>query len=78
MLRALLLIVAIVVLVWLARRALRARGAREEGASPNGSLVPCANCGVLLPQADARVLGTLFYCSEQHASAGPKRAPGGD
>lgn len=78
MLRPLLLIVAIVVLVWLVRRALRAHSRQERDATPAAKLVPCANCGMLLPQAEARALGALFYCSEQHLSAGPKPHAKGD
>ena len=77
--RLVLLALAVVVLVWLVRRALGTRGA---GAAPRdgpqdaqgGALVRCAHCGVHLPRAEARVADGRDYCSEEHARLGPRRA----
>jgi uncharacterized protein len=73
--RLVLLALAVLVLVWLVRRAL---GARRGGAAPRdahgGALVRCAHCGVHLPRAEARVADGRDYCSEEHARLGPRRS----
>ena len=77
--RLVLLALAVLVLVWLVRRAL---GARHGDAAPRdaqagaqgGALVRCAHCGVHLPRAEARVADGRDYCSEEHARLGPRRA----
>ncbi len=68
--RLILLALAVLVLVWLVRRALRARGRR---APPPAELVGCAHCGVLLPRAEARSADGAQYCSEEHARLGRRR-----
>jgi uncharacterized protein len=69
--RLLLLVLAVLALAWLVRRALRARHAP---AAPPGELVACAHCGVNLPRAEARAAGEGLYCSEEHARLGPRRS----
>jgi len=69
--RLILVALAVLVLVWLVRRALRARGGPVP--PPPAELVHCAHCGVLLPRAEARGDGGLLYCSEEHARLGPRR-----
>jgi uncharacterized protein len=69
--RLILLALAVLVLVWLLRRALRARS--RPVPPPPAELVHCAHCGVLLPRAEARGDGGLLYCSEEHARLGPRR-----
>jgi uncharacterized protein len=74
-----LLFLALVVLagVWLVRRALGG-GAAAGGPPPRAAedLVRCAQCGLLLPRAEARVAGGATYCSarcsEDHARRGPR------
>jgi hypothetical protein len=79
--RLILLALAVLVLVWLVRRALRARGRPPP---PAADLVSCARCGVLLPRAEARAApgaearsvpgdSGAQYCSEEHARLGPRR-----
>ena len=72
--RLILLALAVVVLVWLVRRAI---AARRRGAPPRdprtGELVRCAHCGVHLPRGEARALDGRDYCSEEHARLGPRR-----
>jgi len=73
--RLLLLALAVLILVWLVRRALR--GPRDEaprarGASP-AELVACAHCGVLVPRAEAREADGALFCGEAHARLGPRR-----
>jgi uncharacterized protein len=73
--RLILLAVAVAVLVWLVRRALR--GPRDGRAAPPGAgdgvLVTCAHCGVHLPRGEARGADGQFYCGEEHARLGPRR-----
>jgi len=69
--RLILLALALLVLVWLVRRALRARGGPVP--PPPAELVGCAHCGVLLPRAEARGADGAQYCSEEHARLGPRR-----
>jgi uncharacterized protein len=75
--RLILLGLAVLVLVWLLRRALGgprddAQGAAGAAGAP-GDLVPCAHCGLLLPRGEARTVDGAQYCSEQHARLGPRR-----
>lgn len=72
--RLILLGLAVLVVVWLVRRALRERqgGAPPAPGAP-GELVACAHCGVHLPRAEARSAAGGEYCSEEHARLGPRR-----
>ena len=71
--RLILIALAVLILVWLLRRALgsRAGGAPEAG-KPQGELVSCAHCGVLTPRSEARTAGGRYFCSEEHWRLGPK------
>ncbi|MEW6688801.1 MAG: PP0621 family protein [Pseudomonadota bacterium] len=72
--RLILIVIAVVVLVWLVRRALAApRGEKPEARNEDqGKLVACAHCGVNLPRSEARTAGGRHYCSEEHWRLGPK------
>jgi uncharacterized protein len=71
--RLLLLALAVVILVWLVRRALRARAADAPRApAAAADLVACAHCGVLVPRAEAREAQGASYCGEAHARLGPR------
>jgi uncharacterized protein len=77
--RLVLLALAVLVLVWLVRRALGAQRGRAaprdaQPGAQDGALVRCAHCGVHLPRAEARVAGGREYCSEEHARLGPRGA----
>lgn len=76
--RLLTLIVLVVVAVWLVRRALRRAAPRPEVRTSQTSdeLVRCAQCGVLLPRAEARMAAGALYCSDEHARLGPMGGPG--
>ena len=85
-----LIVIAVVVfaVLWLLRRAIsgpRSRGPgpgradEAQGATPQGDLVSCAQCGVNLPKAEAYAArgalpgdGGRFYCSEEHSRLGPR------
>ena len=72
--RLILLALAVLVLVWLVRRALGARpgGAPAAPGAP-GELVACAHCGVLVPRAEVHNASGDAYCSAEHARLGPRR-----
>jgi uncharacterized protein len=74
--RLILIAVAVLLLVWLVRRALgEARKGRggDAGRATVGELVACAHCGVNLPRGEARTAGGRYYCSEEHWRLGPKK-----
>jgi uncharacterized protein len=78
--RLILIAVAVLLLVWLVRRALgeaRRKGgqgaAQDTGQANSGELVSCAHCGVHLPRGEARSAGGRHYCSEEHWRLGPKK-----
>jgi len=72
--RLILLGLAVLILVWMVRRAFGPRqgGAPSAPGAP-GELVACAHCGVHLPRAEARSAPGGDYCSEEHARLGPRR-----
>jgi uncharacterized protein len=74
--KALLLVAAVAVLLWLlfGRRRLPSRpGGAAPKAPPPVAMIECAHCGVHLPRDDARFdAGGLPYCSEAHRLAGPR------
>jgi len=71
--RLLILILLIVLAAWLVRRALRRAAPQADvpSAQKSDELVRCAQCGVLLPRAEARLSAGAIYCSEEHARLGP-------
>jgi uncharacterized protein len=81
--RLIVIVLIVVLVVWLLKRALA--GPRKRGDGPQkppaegpagpgeqGQLVDCAHCGVNLPKAEARSAGGRHYCSEEHWRAGPR------
>ena len=80
MTKLILLAVAVVVVVWLLRRAMAGPRAKPpEQTGEKGELVSCAHCGVNLPKGEAHAAGGVppgaggrFYCSEEHRKLGPK------
>ncbi|HJS38599.1 MAG TPA: PP0621 family protein [Burkholderiales bacterium] len=72
--RLLLLALAVLVLVWLLRRAWRARQADAPPAAGSAAeLIACAHCGLLVPRGEARVAAGGLYCNDAHAQLGPRR-----
>ena len=74
--RLILIAIAVLVLVWLVRRAL-ASGSSSKEKNPadteqKGDLVTCAHCKVNLPKSEARSAGGRHYCSEEHWRLGPR------
>jgi uncharacterized protein len=74
--RLLVLAALVLIGVWLVRRALRRVDGPAAPPAPRAAeeLVRCAQCGVLLPHAEARKLSGATYCSEEHARLGPRRS----
>ena len=74
--RLIVIVLIVVLVVWLLKRALAGpkKPPAEGPAGPGeqGQLVDCAHCGVNLPKAEARSAGGRHYCSEEHWRAGPK------
>lgn len=72
--RLILLALAVLILVWLIRRAFggHKRDAPKVPGAP-GDLVACAHCGVLVPRSEARAAAGAQYCTEEHARLGPRR-----
>lgn len=76
--RLLVLVLLVVIAAWLVRRALRRAAMPPEPPEANAvpqELVRCAQCGLLLPRAEARQSEGAIYCSEEHARLGPARGP---
>lgn len=72
--RLLLLALAVLILVWLVRRALAGpQAGAPQGPGASGELVPCAHCGVLVPRTEAREAAGAQYCNDAHARLGPRR-----
>ncbi len=72
--RLIVLILLAVALAWLIRHALRrARKTDLEKQPPaQAELVSCAQSGMHLPRAEARLAGERAYCSDEHARLGPR------
>lgn len=70
--RLIVLVIVVVLLVWLLRRALAGPPKPKDPAASPGELVSCAHCAVNLPRAEARSAGGRFYCSEEHWRLGPR------
>jgi len=71
--RLIFIVLVVVLVVWLLRRALAAedKPPQAEGVA-KGDLVSCAHCGVNLPKSEARSAGGRHYCSEEHWRLGPR------
>ena len=74
--RLILIAVAVLIVLWLLRRAFASPRSGGKPADPpgeqKGDLVSCAHCGVNLPKSEARSAGGRNYCSEEHWRLGPR------
>jgi uncharacterized protein len=70
--RFLVLVLIVVAVVWLARRAFRTPGPEDVAQKPpvQADLVSCARCGVHMPRSEARESAGALYCSDEHARLG--------
>ena len=79
--RLALLVLALVALAWLVRSALRSRvqppRPPARSTEPVQTMVPCAQCGVMVPQSEAlRGRGQVFCCEAHRAEF--ERSPASD
>jgi len=80
MLRVILLVISVVALVWLLRRAFGTAGNRQNPGRTSSEgvrtrvdeLVRCAHCGVHLPRIDAQTQDGRYFCSREHARLGDR------
>jgi uncharacterized protein len=72
MVKVAVLALIVIVMVFLIRNAARKSAmTRRTQEAAQTRMVPCAHCGVHLPQFEAIAQENLFYCSEAHRLAGP-------
>ncbi len=78
MLRVVLLLLGVIALVWLVRRAFDPTAGRSDGdgatrpksAGQVDELVRCAHCGVHVPRIEAQSRDGRYFCSSEHARLG--------
>jgi uncharacterized protein len=82
--RLIFIVLIVVLVVWLLRRAIegprpRGGGPAPDGGEAKGDLVSCAHCGVNLPKGEAYAArgvlpgaGGRYFCSEEHWRLGPR------
>ncbi|GAA5157599.1 PP0621 family protein [Viridibacterium curvum] len=77
--RNLFLFLLLLVAVYLVRRALSRAddaadkpAAQPEAARDAEQVLPCAQCGVLVPASEGVIRGAGFFCSTEHADLGPR------
>lgn len=67
MFRNLILIIAVVALVWIARGFIRrAQLSQKKSVQQGGDMVQCEQCQTFLPKDDALQLDGRFFCGQQH------------
>ena len=77
--KALVVLLAVLLLVWLVLGSVRRRGERAQrpeppAAPPIEGMVVCAHCGVHLPVSLALATDGAVYCSPAHRAAGPRQS----
>jgi len=78
--RLIAIVVIVVAVVWLLKRAMAGpKSPTVTSAPPQADLVSCAHCGVNLPKGEAYAAsgvlpgaGGRHYCSEEHWRLGPR------
>lgn len=80
--KAVVVLLAVLLLVWLVLGSVRRRGERPRRTGPSAAsprpapavegMVACAHCGVHLPASQALVTQDLAYCSAAHRDAGSR------
>jgi uncharacterized protein len=64
--RTLIIIIALVIIVMIAKRMWqKPRPSAPPGQQP-GKMVQCANCGIYIPEQEALTGGERRYCSQAH------------
>ncbi|MFL6621726.1 MAG: PP0621 family protein [Sulfurifustaceae bacterium] len=67
--RLLIILIALWIAWQLIRRFLRASHSSERPSTPSGQaprMLPCARCGVHIPEPQAITVGGKAYCSKEH------------
>ncbi len=62
----LLFLLAVVIVVYLILRSMRAQAPKQDVAASSEEMVRCAQCGVHLPKSESILAGGSFYCSDAH------------
>ena len=72
LLRIIIVLVGLWLIIRIVRRALHGPApARDSSKFPSDTAVlPCAHCGVYIPQSETYVSDGKIYCSREHAKAG--------
>jgi uncharacterized protein len=70
--RFIVLVVIVLAVIWLVKRALRSSDSGDVRGKPplQGDLVTCARCGLNLPRAEASESAGTLFCSPEHARLG--------
>ena len=74
LLRIAIILIGIWLVVRLIKRFLAPPAKRRAALEPRQKMLPCAHCGVFLPQSEAVYDGDKAYCCKAHLRAG--RDPG--
>jgi uncharacterized protein len=69
--RTLLILIAVAVIVLGIKRLLAKPRAGSAAPARSGKMVPCAHCGMFIPETDAIHRRGRHYCSEEHRDADP-------
>ena len=72
-LRALLIIIAIVIIARALKRLLAGRRSDGPKAKQSGKMVQCATCGMYIPETEALTDSGRSYCSRGHLQEDRKR-----
>lgn len=67
--RTLLIILAVIAIVLVARFLLRQRQSATRRGTKGGDMVRCARCGLHIPANEAVAAGNRWYCCEAHRAA---------
>lgn len=72
--RTLLIFVALALIVMIARQLLRKPRSLLRRHSVTGKMVPCASCGIYIPENEAFERDGRLYCSREHRDAAHDRS----
>ncbi|MGB5306863.1 MAG: PP0621 family protein [Gammaproteobacteria bacterium] len=68
--RTLVILIAVAIIVMVARRLWQKPRAPGKPQIKSGNMVQCASCGVYLPEGEALQQNDRYYCSQAHLEAG--------
>ncbi len=72
LLRIVIILLGLWLIIRIVRRALRGPALPHHPSNlpPDTAVLPCAHCGVYIPQSETYVSDGKIYCSREHAKAG--------